>query len=274
MNSGISCLAVALLGAAHASCIAPGQNNDDSIDSATDSVSGSDSQAVIGKTGIAWVTIVGDSFAMGSKPDVGWDNEHPRHAVAVPTFEILRTEVTVAQYKACEDDGACTPVSDSPFCLDFRPILSTQPVVCMDWNQANAFCTWAGGRLLTEAEWEFAARSRGKDITYSWGNEKPTIVLAVFNTATSSEVCSVEAGHTEQDLCDMAGNVSEWVADCQHESYDDAPADGSAWVDSCVERRMVRGGGFTSGLDNIRAAYRVRRDSNISDISIGVRCAR
>ena len=110
---------------------------------------------------------------------------------------------------------------------------------CLDWQQAVDFCAWAGGRLPSEAEWEYAARSGGPSSSYKypWGNDAATCTYAVMDdggygcgTGRTWSVCSKPAGNTSQGLCDMSGNVWEWVEDWYHGDYTGAPTDGSAWV--------------------------------------------
>lgn len=147
--------------------------------------------------------------------------EVPRHRVEVGEFEILKTEVTVAAYRQCIAAGKCKDTKKENHCTHARPDPEWMPINCVTWTNAKDFCSWAGGRLPTEAEWEFAARSLGKDIRYPWGNEpEPNCNYAVTDEhgrgcgrRTLWPVCSKPKGNTQQGLCDMAGNAWEWVDD-------------------------------------------------------------
>ena len=214
-----------------------------------------------GRELIDWVPISSGTFLMGAE-DAGLE-ERPVHRVAMPAFEIARTPVTFKQYSACVAAGACLPVHDCAPALFLGP---EQPVVCVDWPQAKAFSEWVGGRLPTEAEWEYAARSGGKERQYPWGDDPATCSRAVLSTSlvkgcgrsATWPVCALPDGNTEQGLCDMAGNVWQWTADWHHGSYEGAPADGSAWVNPPGTERVVRGGSWD------RRARRVRTRSRIS----------
>ena len=213
-------------------------------------------QSTPGKAGIEWMRIPGGSFTMGSED---WSDTKPAHRVTVKSFELAKTLVTNKQYKACVEAGACTAAQDYGVTFDD----DDQPVVAVDWNQAAAFSKWAGGRLPSEAEWEYAARSAGKDWKYPWGNEGATCgnaVIAGCGYNAPAPVCFKPKGNTAQGLCDMAGNAWEWVQDWYHNSYNGAPSDGSAWENPEVTDRVLRGGSWYNDAGHARS---VRRGSHV-----------
>lgn len=199
---------------------------------------------------IEWVRLDGGSFMMGGGPG----DEGPRHRVTVKGFSIAKSPVTNAQYAACVRAGACTPTED----CEPRSHEPDHPVVCVDWEQARAFSKWAGGRLPSEAEWEYAARSGGRDQRYPWGDEPPTCERVVMSGCdeTTAPVCSRPAGDTAQGLCDMAGNVWQWTQDWYHSSYEGAPTDGSAWEKPEGAFRVFRGGSFLFDASYVRSTQR------------------
>ena len=208
------------------------------------------------------VHIVGGTFMMGS--DEGNANERPIHSVTVSSFEISKTEVTVGQYRICVEEGGCSDFNQFKYqaghsCNWFRPDREDHPINCVSWDEARAYAEWLGEgyRLPTEAEWEYAARGLGRDIWYPWGNEDVTCEHAVTRNAADGSycrngrtqpVCSRPKGDTPQGLCDMAGNVREWVEDDCHRNYQGAPTDGSAWIDSPRHFMRVLRGGAWDGL--------------------------
>jgi formylglycine-generating enzyme required for sulfatase activity/thiol-disulfide isomerase/thioredoxin len=216
-----------------------------------------------GKAGIEWVRIPGGSFEMGSTD--GESYEKPVHTVRIRTFDLMKTEVTVGQYRACVRAGACTEPDVGFDCNYEESGREDHPVNCVDWNQVQAFATWAGGRLPTEAEWEYAARSGGKKRKYPWGNEKPTCAHAVMTEFAGRKgcgkkrtwpVCSKRRGNSRHGVCDLAGNVWEWVQDSWHDSYRGAPSDGSAWAWEGGNIGVRRGGSWYSDASWMRAAVR------------------
>jgi iron(II)-dependent oxidoreductase len=209
--------------------------------------------------------------------------EQPIHEVTVPTFQMMPTEVTVADYRACVAAGDCTAPNTGESCNWSVAGRKDHPINCVGWSQADAYCTWVGGRLPSEAEWEYAARGGGQNITYPWGDETATCDYAVMNDgnrgcgqSSTWAVCSKPAGNTDQGLCDMAGNAWEWVQDWWHRnSYDGAPVDGSAWVAGGGSDRVIRGGGWSlSDANYLRAANRGYTTPRGGSYDFGFRCAR
>ena len=230
------------------------------------------------RAGIRWVRIPGGTFTMGSA-DYNLQNSKPLHRVAVKSFELAKTLVTNNQYKACVEAHACTGahvfdgtcvvsngVSRRRSTLPASFQRDDQPVVCVDWEQAKAYAEWVGGRLPSEAEWEYAARSAGHDWKFPWGNEEVTCDRAVIDDggpgcgkSSTWPVCLKTAGNTTQGLCDMTGNVLEWIEDWYHPSYDGAPTNGSAWESPSGSTRVSRGSSWTN-LGSLGRAQSTRRN--------------
>lgn len=213
-----------------------------------------------------WVSIRSGSFAMGCEYASEYSSTLPVHDVNIKGFEILKSEVTVQQYSACVDAGECSEpygANDPVFNWGLdgpKDDRLSHPINGVSWESANVFCEWVLGRLPSEAEWEYAAGSEGRkfyvqDDTYPWGHplrQKPSCDYVVMDdggpgcgSGHTLEVCSRVAGNTFQDLCDMAGNLSEWVADNWHSNYTGAPDDGSSWIEDDYlnsSRVVIRGG--------------------------------
>ncbi len=194
-------------------------------------------------------------------------------------FEMLVSEVTLEQYRACYGQGACT--EPGPGCNWELSTRYDHPINCVGWFQARIFCEWVGGRLPCESEWEYAARSGGQDRTYPWGDDPPygDCSLAVGSNCGGESctwaVCSIPLGYTEQDLCDMAGNAAEWIQDWYHDTYDGAPDLGESWEQPVTTERVVRGGSCVMGNPaDLRTTERNRFDAMVKDEGIGFRCVR
>ena len=232
---------------------------------------------------MAWISLPAGAFSMGR--DGGDDDEAPAHQVQVPAFQMNRTEVTVGQYRRCVAAGACVAPATDTRCNWGTAGRTEHPVNCLTWEQARSFCAWAGGALASEAQWEFAARSAGKAQRYPWGDAPADCQRAVMPDSagpgcgadTTAPTCSRPGGDSAQGLCDLSGNVWEWVSDCWHKGYGGAPVDGSARLTGCKEpgRRVVRGSSFLNGtVDNLRAASRDSSPAAETYHSIGLRCVR
>ena len=236
------------------------------------------------KDGMKLMYVPAGEFQMGSEN--GGADEKPAHKVYLDAFWIDQTEVTNEDYAGCVKSGVCK----ASYCQgDARINSKTQPIVCVDWNQAKTYCEWAGRTLPTEAQWEKAAR--GTDgRAYPWGNQPPAgnlLNVADKNTAYdwadkniddgyifSAPVGSYPEGVSPYGALDMAGNVFEWVADWYGETYyGNAPNRNPTGPDS-GQFRVLRGGSWSTGVDVARSAYRsiFLMPANY-DIIFGFRCA-
>jgi iron(II)-dependent oxidoreductase len=219
------------------------------------------------------VQVPAGDFPMGCDADVDGDcgdDEKPKHVVTLSAFEIDKTEVTQAQYSACVAASAC----DAPSC-DWNCDHADFPASCVTWAQANAYCTFAGRRLPTEAEWEKAARGE-QGLKYPWGDAEPDCTRS--NKAGCGDeampVGSLPDGASPYGALDMAGNMVELVADWYDAAYyaGSPPADPPGPPKGT--RYSGRGGGFKSPADYLRASKRDWYDPTDAGASLGFRCAR
>ncbi len=217
---------------------------------------------------IVWARIPAGTFQMGCVPtdrDCGVD-ESPRHAVTFTRpFDLMTTEVTVRMFGAAGME------------VDAQPMWSTpdHPVVIVTWDEAQAFCRAAGGRLPTEAEWEYAARGGREGAIFPWGDQPPTDDVraghgAAFEGDRAYPVKRFAANGF--GLYDASGNVWEWTANFaglyQAEAATDpsGPASGRA--------RIVRGGSFGDDARNLRLSNRTPNQPASVNLNVGLRCAR
>ena len=201
-------------------------------------------------------------------------DEQPQHPVLLDGFFIDQTEVTNADYRACVDAGGCTPANavDSFTRPGYRddPAFSNYPVVAVSWDQAEAFCRFAGKRLPTEAEWEYAAAGP-EGLTYPWGNSF-NVSLSAAGSPDTEPVGSFPGGASPFRVLDMAGNVGEWVADGPG-SYTNAPPRNPLTATGGDER-VFRGGSFANPDGEFyRTSKRYSASRSFTEVDIGIRCA-
>ena len=232
---------------------------------------------------LEWVSIPGGKFNMGTTDNaIGFEDSRPAHAVAVKTFEMAKTAVTVEQYAECVLKGQCTQPGTGGYCNWGMAGRQLHPVNCVSWEQANQYARFKDARLPSESEWEYAATSGGRNQKYPWGGAEASCDKAVMyrnggygcGTNGTMPVCSKPAGNTAQGLCDMAGNVWQWVQDSFIGPYAGVPADGSAF-ENAGSYQVLRGGSFndSSTLD-LRSDYRINLVAGTREGYIGFRLAR
>ena len=239
------------------------------------------------------------SFTMGSpsSEDGRDDSEGPLRRVTIPApLAVGKYEVTFGEWDACVAAGGCR---------SYRPDdegwgRGQHPVTNVSWEDAKAYVDWLSRttgkryRLLTEAEWEYAARA-GTQTSRYWGDStrKQCNHANGFDDSAKNEVDQVfwraaqcddrsrytshsgQFGESSFGLSDMLGNVREWVEDCWHHNYAGAPSDGSAWTSAgdCTQR-VLRGGYWGNYPESLRAASRAKGGTEVRHHSNGIRVAR
>lgn len=238
---------------------------------------------------IPMVYVPGGSFEMGSGAQA--------HRVTLSPYYFDTYEITNEAYARCVDDGGCTPPeSDENYAGDVyygAPAFLQHPVINVTWDQANAYCQWRGARLPTEAEWEMAARvnpETGVETVYPWGSQwDPTrlnycdasCVLAAnadpaYNDTwpQTARVGSFGNGASGVGAMDLAGNVSEWVADWFAADYYLISPEQDPQGPETGQDRVIRGGAWgISNPDLFLSTARTHFDPTTSGPGTGFRCA-
>jgi iron(II)-dependent oxidoreductase len=224
---------------------------------------------IAGDDSAEMVLVPAGEFWMGSEE--GDDDEKPRHRVYMDAYYIDKYEVTNALYKRFMDaTGRSAPLywNDSKFNG------ARQPVVGVSWDDADAYCKWAGKRLPTEAEWEKAAR--GTDgRKYPWGAQWDSSRANSDESklGRAKEVGSYPTGVSPYGVHDLAGNVWEWVADWYDRNYYERSPERNPTGPPAGQNKVLRGGAWLDSPFYLRSAYRVGSSHPHHDY-IGFRCAR
>ena len=214
------------------------------------------------------VAVPAGEFMMGSPGTEPHRGAEAQHVVTIfRAFAVSRFEITFAQWDACVADGGCDGYKpEAPWGR------GRMPVVNVDFRNAQAYAAWLSKktghryRLLSEAEWEYAARA-GSAAARPWGpaltrdranyGADPCcgpVAEGADRWAYTSPVGSFPANRF--GLADMIGDVWQWVEDCGSEDYRGAPVDGSAWTSGDCTTRVVRGSAWFQGPETARSAAR------------------
>ena len=265
-----------------------------------------------GKDGAPMVLIAEGPFLRGSAESQGDPDEHPQRTITLSAFYLDRYEVTNRRYqvflKATNHrvpEHCCDPSYNLWKGAEIAAKLLDHPVVNVDWHDAVAYCTWAGKRLPTEAEWEKAARGiegreypwgnqhdrmRANGVSYWsgtdfgsadetkswWGSDNGTGVIATKGTqgTLTIPVTELEKGATPTGLMHMAGNVWEWVADWYDPKYYENSPDVNPKGSEGGEFKVHRGGSWLNHRGLLRSAVRDGSRSTMRNHGTGFRCAK
>lgn len=218
------------------------------------------------------------TFKMGDMQGIGDDNEKPVHEVLIPTgFYLSKYEVTFDQY----DQFA--KASGKPLPPDNGWGRGNRPVINVSWYDAKAYTAWLTEqtgqqyRLPTEIEWEYSVRADSE--TSYWYGEEVTPGYSVCDSCGSQwdGVSTAPVGSQVSNphgLFDMHGNVAEWVEDCYHDNYTDAPKTNQAWLGNACDSRVLRGGSWFDIPRVGRSSTRYRAEPNLKASNWGFRVVR
>ena len=238
-------------------------------------------QRISAKDGMRMVYVPAGEFLMGSAetdPSARAD-EKPQRSVFLDGFWIDQTEVSNAMAARCIRDRACQPLfgKDVSSSLSYLQDLQNEayPIAGVTWEEAKTYCSWAGRRLPSEAEWEKAARGTAGQL-YPWGEAAPQSDRLNYHSEIghTTPVGSYPAGASPYEALDMAGNVWEWVNDWyQSDYYPNSPASNPPGPAAQIFH-VCRGGSWNSAAEMVRTAARGNADPGRCDGLVGIRCAR
>jgi formylglycine-generating enzyme required for sulfatase activity/serine/threonine protein phosphatase PrpC len=231
----------------------------------------------VGGRGPAMINVSAGTYRMGGASAIVSADEVPRHNVTIKPFAVSIYEVTFAEYyKFAGNTGRKKPKNNG---WDVK----NHPVVNVTWDDAYAYTRWLSKqtgkryRLLSEAEWEYVARA-GTTRSFWWGSKQGINNAHCFDCKSDYSTSKPAKVGTYKPnpfgLYDTAGNVYEWVHDCYHRNYKDAPIDGSVWEGGDCDVRVVRGGAYGSPASSMRVENREKFKSDKGQYNVGFRVAR
>ena len=273
----ISCLFLFLL--FFLGCGDESSNQDETVKDDIIVETGPEKEIVWEKDGKEMVLIPAGSFEMGDHFSEGEEDELPVHKVTLDAFYMDTHEVTVGQFKQFVNQTGYDYDHMWDDVAKYSPG-DDYPMIYVNWNDATAYAEWAGKRLPTEAEWEYAARGGLVGQRYVWGDdEKLARDYANYEWVEGKdkwELCSPVGSFKPNGygLYDMAGNVLEWCADRYDGNYyTNSPANNpQGREDSIYKYRVLRGGSWLALTNSLRVAYRPIDNPNSRYIYYGFRC--
>ena len=221
------------------------------------------------------VVIPVGSFVMGGSKK----SEQPQHRVTVPRFAMGKYAVTFDEYEAFADSTGKNLPEDRGWGRGNRPVIN------VTWDDAQAYAEWLSlhtgkrYRLPSEAEWEYSARA-GTKWKYWWGDD----IHQDGKVWANCDGCGSEWDKEKTapvgsfainpfGLYDTAGNAWEWLEDCWHDTYVNAPVNGSAWLGGDCDQRVIRGGSWGGKPGNLQSANRSRLNRDVTGLNVGFRLA-
>lgn len=239
-----------------------------------------------------WVSLTDGAYFMGVS-NIGSlhdyeDSETPIHSVILDSYWIQRTEVSNKEYQACVADGKCSDpaLKSSATRSEYyeNPEYDDFPVIHVNYTQATDYCNWIGGRLPTEAEWEYAARSSTDVIDsilsyFVWGNDPAFLEenagFMNFGKNVGDTTSVYEYAHAApyiDSLLNIHGNVWEWTSDWFDEAYYSVSPESNPTGPEIGTEKVLRGGGWSTSAKYISLTNRHSLDPNLGYDNVGFRC--
>ena len=231
--------------------------------------------------GSEMVLIPEGEFTMGNSDESGRNDERPAHQVYLDAYFMDRFEATGKDFEDYMDDQPKVhPTITGWYDRKVRPDMTQRPVFGLTWKRCRNYCVWAGKRLPTEAEWERSAKGQD-DRVYPWGNELPDPSRANFGRCCFvmkglifTDVGTLKAGKTPNNIYDLAGNVAEWVSDWYDKNYYKVSPRKNPQGPEKGKYHTIRGGAWNSFSGYLRSSARYGYNDANDFYGIGCRCAR